>query len=101
MSKLSWTPQAQFLGLYDYKPSGRRLGLVIAQEMEKVSLLALETSTGVRTPEDVLDDHAHKIVDRFDDFPSAFRAAEKYCTEWIKAQRENVKLQKCKCGDIP
>jgi hypothetical protein len=101
VSKLSWITQAQFVGTRDFKLTGRRLGLVIAHDgLDKLQLVAIETSSSAEKTEDVFEDHAHKVIDRFDDYPAAFKAAEKYCGEWLKAQRENVKLKKCACEEI-
>jgi hypothetical protein len=102
VTKLNWTTQAQFIGTYDFKPTGRRLGLVIAADVigDTFQLVALETSAAATKVEDVFEDHAHKVVDRFDDIPSAFKAAEKYCKEWVKAQKEKAALQKCECEEI-
>lgn len=75
----------------------KTLAVMVSPDKHKWRAMALET--GHFDTEQVLDDHAHKILGLFDKAGEAIEAAEKYATEWLKGRI--VPEPKCGCEEIP
>jgi hypothetical protein len=60
-------------------------------------VVAIETSSGVTSAEQVFDDHAHKIVGQAPGMVAAVAMAQSYAEAWQRARLEG---EACLCGEI-
>ncbi len=94
---MNWSTQAQFYSIVEGKES--RLIMIVQPFQQGWQVLALTTSLGTKTPEEVFDDHAHKIVGQYPYPVEAIEAAESFANAWVKKIKP-TKSRRCECKEI-
>lgn len=77
-----WRVEAQFIK--SWVVGARRLGVAVAHLYDAWAVMAFETASETAAIETLLDDHAHKVVGRYEGPTEAFAAAESFGAAWVK-----------------
>ena len=94
---LDWKPTAAFVAAL---VSGDRKLLVFVQpNLGEWQVLALETSSKVKSEQEVLDNHGHKVVGGYLSPVDAFGAAESFAVSWAKGHKA-TSVRACACDEI-
>ena len=92
---MRWSTASQFLGVV--KLEQMHLVVSITGVPGDWKVVALETDQ--KTPEKILDSHAHEILGDFKEFKEAERKALLYAKRWYERKTKELK-KKCACGPI-
>ncbi|SRR5260221_494969 len=94
--KLVWSSQALLMA--DVTRRKRSLGLFVAPSHDGWRVLSLETGSQ-GTAEQILDQHAHKLIGRYDSVARAVERAESFARSWL-AGAKSAQHPACDCDEI-
>jgi len=93
---LLWTTTTQFV--CTLARGDERIAVAVQPHLDKWQALALVTRDGAGV-EEVLDNHAHKVIGLYDSPASALAAAEGFAIAWFKKfKATNAKA--CACAEL-
>lgn len=96
--RLAWESQAAFAS--SVTKENRKLLVFVQPSPRGWAALSLEIPDGDVDDENVLDNHAHKMIGRYPTAAHAFEAAESFAAAWLKGWKA-AEHKNCECGEIP
>jgi len=96
--RFEWTTQSAFA--LAVQRGERALAVMVSvRNGFEWHVVAIETSSGIRSMGDLFSEHAHKVVGTYDEVSRAMQAAESFARSWLKGTK-STRHEQCECGEI-